>query len=220
MNKDKLSSWTLVASAILIIGSMVAINDPEFSPNIWSAIGAFILGLAFAFITWRLRVAVRKENEAAAEAVRRQQAEQAENAKRAREEQEERRKKERERFKVERFAVAGVTFKNNDGTDRQKILREILLNEDGFTNYEFSENEEDENPAIQVMTDIGCVGFIRKSDKEKVRKFYDRKVYSSWLSVELFESLEGEKIYRADVYMRMDREDPEEQWYFDELQKS
>jgi hypothetical protein len=40
------------------------------------------------------------------------------------------------------------------------------------------------------------------------------------LAVERFENDDGEKIYRADIVIGMDREDPEQQWYFDELPES
>ena len=67
------------------------------------------------------------------------------------------------------------------------------------------------------MTEFGCVGFIRRSDKAKVRKFFGRQTQSVYLSVELFESDDGEKIYRADVQITMKRGEPDQQWYFDDL---
>ena len=69
------------------------------------------------------------------------------------------------------------------------------------------------------MTDYGCVGYIRRSDKEEVRRFFDKKVYMKYLEVEHFTNDEGRSIYRADVVIRLDREDPEQRWYFDALQK-
>ena len=220
MNKDKLSSWTLVIAVILIVGGLIEINNPEFEPELWRAVFWFVIGIVFAVITWRLRVAVGRERDEAEAAARRQQADTAAEYKRQLDEREERIRKERERFQTVRFPVAGVTFKNEDGTDRQKILREIYLNEDGRTRYEFTEDDQEQDPGIRVTTDIGCVGFIRRSDKKKVRRFYGQNVYTSWLEVEHFVNDEGDKIYRADVCLRMDREDPGEQWFFNDLPES
>ena len=68
MNKDKLSSWTLVIAVIMTIGGAIQISSPEYEPDLLKAILTFCIGIAFAVITWRLRVAVRREREAAAEA--------------------------------------------------------------------------------------------------------------------------------------------------------
>ena len=103
---------------------------------------------------------------------------------------------------------------------RQKILREIAMNNDGSTEVEFREDTAlGDESAIEVLTEYGCVGFIRRSDKAKIRRFFDRKVRSSYLWVELFENEEGQKIYRADVNFVMHRDDPEQAWYFDDLPK-
>lgn len=222
MNKDKLSSWTLALSVILIVGGWASANNPDFQTTIAGSAGGFLLGVALAFVTWWLRASVRKEKEAAARAQREAEsaaeAQRAEQKARAAAEQEQRRK-ERERFVYLRFPVAGVTFKNEDGTERQKILREIQLNEDAVTDVFFDE-EEEKDGAIRVMTDTGCVGYIRRSDKEKVRRFFDHPVQGSQLETERFVNDDGEKIYRADVVIVMKRDEPEQQWYFDELQES
>ena len=132
-----------------------------------------------------------------------------------------RRQEDKRRFKRLRFPVAGVTFKNDDGTDRQKILREIALNDDGVAEVSFRENDElGEDSGIEVMTEYGCVGFVRRSDKAEIRRFFDRMAHSQHLGVELFENDDGQKIYRADVCITMDRDDPEQAWYFDELSES
>lgn len=61
MNKNTLSSITLVIAVFLIVGGLIEINAPAFEPNLWKAIGTFCLGIVFAVVTWRLRVAVKKE---------------------------------------------------------------------------------------------------------------------------------------------------------------
>lgn len=119
-----------------------------------------------------------------------------------------------ERFRRETFPVAGVTFQNEDGTERQKILKEIVLNQYGSCEVWFDENE-GEDAGIKVLTEFGCVGFIRRSDKAKIRKFFDKKVNTISLDAEQFENEDGEKIYRADVIVGMDKNDPEQAWYFE-----
>ena len=129
--------------------------------------------------------------------------------------------RDRQRFVRLSFPVAGVTFQNEDKTDRQQILREIALNEDGFCDVWFDEDEDlGEDSGIRVMTELGCVGFLRRSDKKEVHRFFDKMTHSRFLSVERFENDDGQRIYRADVCINMDREDPDQQWYFDELPKS
>ena len=122
------------------------------------------------------------------------------------------------RFVRLRFPVAGVTFQNEDKTDRQKILREIVLNNDGIAEVSFSENEKlGDDSGIEVITEYGCVGFVRRSDKAKIRRFFDKTTHSVFLSAERFENDEGQKIYRADVCINIDRDDPDQRWYFNDL---
>ena len=220
MNNSKTSSWTLAFSVIFILGGLAQINAREIGVPVYSGIGTLAIGLAFAVLTWRLRVKVKAE-QAAAEARRLAEQRRAEADRIAREKREAKLKEERDRFRYENFPVAGVTFKNEDGTDRQKILREIALNNDGFAAVSFEENEDlGEDSGISVMTEFGCVGFIRRSDKAKVRRFFGRQTQAIYLAVELFESDDGQKIYRADVQITMKRGDPDQQWYFDDLPES
>lgn len=225
MNKSILSSFTLALSVMMIIGGLVTMADPEFGTTVGMSAAGLAIGVALAVATWRLRVAVKKEDEAAAkirkekEDLYRQQVR--EEARLAREEEERRKKAERDRWAYETFPVAGVTFKNEDGSDRQKILREIALNDGGTTQVSFNEKEElGEDSGIEVVTEYGTVGFIRHRDKARMRKFFDRQTQTAYLSVERFESDDGQKIYRADVRIVMCRDDPEQAWYFDELSES
>lgn len=218
MNKNKLSSWTLVFAVICILGGIAQINSPQFAESIYTGFGTLAIGLGFAVATWRLRVAVGKERAAAAEQKRREQQQREEADRIAREEREAKRKAEQDRFRYETFPVAGVTFKNEDGTDRQKILREIALNNDGFAAVTFEENDDlGDDSGISVVTEFGCVGFIRRGDKARIRRFFDRQTQAIYLAIERFEDDEGQKIYRADVQITMKRGDPDQQWYFDDL---
>ena len=62
MNKNTLSSITLVIAVILILGGLIEINSPEFEPDLLKAVGTFGLGIVFAVATWALRRAVAKED--------------------------------------------------------------------------------------------------------------------------------------------------------------
>lgn len=217
MRKDKLSSLVLVLFILSLFGTVsVFMQYAEPSPLAYSI---FVVPVVLGVLLVKLRMDVRKDREAAARAAQQEKQAREDAQRRARELEEERRKVDRERFRHERFTVAGVTFKNEDGNDRQKILREIALNNDGRCEVWFNESEDlGEDSGISVLTELGCVGFIRRSDKTKVRRFFDKKAQVIYLSVEHFEADDGQKIYRADVVITMCRDDPDQAWYFDDLQ--
>ena len=220
MKKKKGWLWSLGAAIAFAMSTVMTLTSPIYDNMMmwWLPAG---LTVVFAALTVWLRSKAKKEEadyaarqRAAAEERQHQQ----EEMRRQDEAREAKVREIRDRFRFERFAVAGVTFKNDDGTDRQKILREIALNEGGSCSVWFDENEElGEESGISVLTESGQVGNIRRSDKKKIRRFFDHKVNTISLSVERFESDEGEKIYRADVVIGMDKNDPEQQWYFDDL---
>ncbi len=127
----------------------------------------------------------------------------------------------RKTFTEVRFPVAGVTFRNDDGTSRQKILREICDGDDfGTALGSLEEYDFEGEQAIRVVTADGCVGNIRKSDLKEVSKFLDHMVHHIDVEVETFENDDGEVIYRADVVLNLDPDDPEQRWFFDDLSKS
>lgn len=221
MNKNKLSSWTLVGFVIFLLAGLAQISEPQFGGSILTIVGSLAIAAVLGVMTWKLRVAVNAEQAAAAEQRRQEEQRKNEEARRLWEEREARIKAERDRFRYVSFPVAGVTFQNEDKTDRQKILREIALNDDGVTAVSFQEEDDlGEESAIRVMTEYGCVGFIRRSDKAKIRRFFDRQTQRICLAVERFEADDGQKIYRADVNITMCRDDPDQQWYFDDLPES
>ena len=227
MKKKNGWKWTLALTIWCGIGAFSILTSTNYDRFVqWPLPTAATV--VFAALTVWLRTKGKREAAAAARekadreaAAAREKADREAAARKSREEYEERLRKDRERFDRIRFPVAGVTFKNDDGMDRQKILREIALNEDGFVEVWFEEDEElGDESGIRVLTDYGCVGYVRRSDKTAIRRFFDRMTNSRILRVERFENDDGEKIYRADVCITMDREDPEQQWYFDDLHES
>ena len=215
--------WMLGIAIGCAVSAVMAFLDRQYEGDLfWTTplIGAVV----FAFLAYSMRKKAKAEEEAFADAARRKLEAMEEARKKEAQAKEARLAEEqarRNRFRHESFPVAGVTFKNEDKTDRQQILREIALNDDGSCAVAFEEDEEKgEDSAIRVMTEYGCVGHVRHNDKAKIRRFFDRKVNTMVLAVERFENDDGEKIYRADIVIGMDREDPEQQWYFDELSES
>lgn len=96
------------------------------------------------------------------------------------------------------FSVAGVTFDNDDGSSRQEILREICGGEEeGETEAWLEWYEYLGEDAYRVMTSCGCVGNVRKNDiHDAVIAIGASNVD---LNVELFETDDGRRIYRADL---------------------
>lgn len=121
-------------------------------------------------------------------------------------------------FRYLEFPVAGVTFSNEDGKSRQKILKKLCDGEEqGWESADLEECEYKGDPAIRVMTDEGSVGFIRSSDVKTVLRILESRVYSTNIDIETFEDEDEKTIYRCDVNLKVDRQDPGLQWYFDEL---
>lgn len=102
---------------------------------------------------------------------------------------------------VQVYAVAGVTFKNGDGTIRQKILRTA------FNEYEkeglpyictLSRYEYEGKPAIQVNINDQCIGNIRASDAPELLPRLDDIFYID-ADIEHFTDDDEKKVYRCDV---------------------
>ena len=106
-------------------------------------------------------------------------------------------------------ALAGVTFDNEDGTSRQKLLRDYMARKTDAT-MNLEEFEYKGEPAVRVLIDGQCVGNIPRSHVAEVLDVMDR-LENAHLDVEIFypEDAEddeedrarrrGEKIYRADL---------------------
>lgn len=99
--------------------------------------------------------------------------------------------------------VAGVTFDNEDGTDRQYILRQYVENgsTDAITLVKSSYKG---NDAVDVMCGGFCVGKIPKNVVADVVNVIDR-VSSVIMDVGTFENDEGDEIYRADLTIVYDK---------------
>lgn len=215
MKKNHGWIWLLVGAVWVTLGTVSVMSSPQYDVQArwpFAAVAAALLYAAAFFV----RKMVQKDD--AENAARWQAA--ADEKQREYNKLQARLRAFREQHPEYRYAVAGVTFKNEDGTDRQKILQEMSFNEPSDNDVWFEEDEDQGGGSgIRVLTDYGCVGYIRRSDKETARRFFENKVWYKYLNVEQFTNDEGRSIYRADVVFVMDREDPEQRWYFDALQK-
>ena len=112
-------------------------------------------------------------------------------------------------YEVFYFDVAGVTFDNDDGKSRQKILRAICDGDKyGRADAELVAYTYEGEPAFRVMTDEGCVGNIRRKDIAEVQSLLDRKVHSIVVSAEQYEDDNDRKKYSADVEIKVMKKDP------------
>lgn len=122
-----------------------------------------------------------------------------EKQKREEEELAEKRKRYAETHMRVEFAVAGVTFKNDDGTSRQSILKR--MSKEDFVVTSLGEFEYEGSPAVAVLLDDERIGSVPgKSLPDVLPLFTEGKKLSSITSdIEDFEDEDGKKIYRCDV---------------------
>ena len=102
--------------------------------------------------------------------------------------------------------VAGVTFKNEDGSKRQAYLKEAFANE-SIGAVSFQEYEHEGKPAVHILFDGMCVGNIPAPNVEEFLGVKDR-IESANIFVNRFspddEDESGRRkeiIYRADLYI-------------------
>lgn len=98
-------------------------------------------------------------------------------------------------------SLAGVTFKNDDGSSRQKILAEV---EDKSVPVTLEAYKYEGNDAVRVLLDGDCVGNVPAKLVKKVISILDQ-VTEAWISVEGFIPEDGnsrKEIYRADLAIR------------------
>lgn len=97
------------------------------------------------------------------------------------------------------LAVAGVTFKNDDGSSRQRILKQIAESSSYTDSTAYLERYLFEGEdAISVSTVLGMVGNIRRTDVQKVLPIIEGG-YIARIYPETFEDENDKLVYRADV---------------------
>lgn len=96
--------------------------------------------------------------------------------------------------------VAGVTFDNEDGTSRQRILKKFLR-ENGYDAGEeatLQQYEYNGKPAVYVLLDGQIIGNVPKTHTAEVIRIIDRVEFAA-VHVRRFRSDEGKQIYNADL---------------------
>lgn len=101
--------------------------------------------------------------------------------------------------------VAGVTFKNEDGTERQRILKDLYINDDAeyIELKPYTYNGED---AVSVIVNGSCIGNLPKYRIKEYEDIADR-IERARVDVSVFtpdedfedEYVKPERIYRADL---------------------
>lgn len=209
---------------LLLCGSVVFLSTAFGVGLFFLAAGSIITGKAMTDRKYQEKTAAPPPEPQPVPQMSEAELRQREREERARqwwEEQKAARARDAARFVRKHFPVAGVTFKNDDGSSRQKILRGFYDKETGISTADcwLEEYEYEGEPAVRVMTFEGCVGNIRRSDLSEVREYFDHDVSRMYLNVETFEDDDDRTIYRADVCISFARDDPKDRWYFDALQE-
>lgn len=99
--------------------------------------------------------------------------------------------------------AAGVTFKNDDGVSRQRLLKDIYAT-GVFEKVKLVTYEYNGEPAIRIMTSVGCVGNIPANDVESVLAVYER-INECVLYPDVFENDDDETVYRADIRIEYEK---------------
>lgn len=100
------------------------------------------------------------------------------------------------------FPVAGVTYKNDDGSSRQQILEDLCEGKkSNLVSAQLEKYEYDGNPAVRVLTELGCVGNIRRQYVEDVLEALEAEGSDISLQISYFFNEEGKKIYRGVVFI-------------------
>lgn len=99
-------------------------------------------------------------------------------------------------------SVSGVTFDNDDGSDRQKILRALLNDpEEDSPDVTFVQYIYKKKPALYVMCGDKCVGNVPAEYVEDVLPILDR-IELAYITPDKFKNDDGVTIYRADLHIQ------------------
>ena len=205
---------------LLICGAVAFLNGAFGVGLFFLAAGSIITGKAMTDRKYQEKTAAPPPESQPVPQMSEAELRQREREERARqwwEEQKTARARDAARFVRKHFPVAGVTFKNDDGSSRQKILKDFLAVDISVTPCILEEYEYEGEPAVRVITCDGCVGNIRASDVDEVLEYSNHDVSQPSLSIEKFKNEAGKTIYRADVCISFDREAEKDRWFFDAL---
>lgn len=200
MNKSKLSSVMLVLFVLSAFGAVSTFM--EYAEPTPLAYALFIWPVIFGVITWRLRVAVRREQAPASERKHQDQQTGAVNDYATPQKSSGAVVRATSSVVTGRtFSVAGVTFNNDDGSSRQEILRDLFDGPlEGETDCWFEPFLYQGEMALRVKIGDKCVGNVRKSDVQTVIDCIKSSETGATLQTDFFENDDGEEVFRADYW--------------------
>ena len=202
---------SIVAAYSFLNGIIAMFPRNVDEPRSWFA-GIFS-GIVFALIALAIKRRNEKEKAAYDKAVsahiaKQQEKEAAEKERiETYERQKAARKAEHDKYLWASYPVAGVTFRNSDGTSRQRILKDICMGDEyGSSSAWLEQYEYQGEDAIRVITDEGTVGNIQRRHVSELLPLFDNAPDIMRVDAELFENDEGKKIYRADLVLGLLKE--------------
>ena len=95
--------------------------------------------------------------------------------------------------------VAGVTFNNDDGTSRQKILAKCLAN--GKNKAKFVKYNFDGEKAIRIITEYGCIGNIPREEIQNILAKVDL-MEDITLDIKTFKDDTGKKTFYSNIIIK------------------
>lgn len=101
--------------------------------------------------------------------------------------------------KMHVFKVKGVTFDNDNGESRQRILKQAIDSDEWESKLNAVEFEG--IPAIEVLLDDKQIGYIGKNEVAEVMALLEN-AQMVYVDIEDFEDDDGKTIYRADVVIK------------------
>jgi hypothetical protein len=188
MNPPKSSIVLWVVAGVVLLSAFTVLPD----------IGTFAACLVVALILAGVGYFICLKHKAAAQEAARAQVE----AARMQAEREMRAAEYRAKHGELRISVVGVTFDNDDGSSRQRILKAIYqennLGINATADATLERYEYKGKPAVRVLVDERCIGNIGRDDLPQVLSVLDRVEQVS-ADIEHFANDDDEKIYRADL---------------------
>ena len=189
----KLKMWHRVLIIVVLLS--VLFELAEYSLNFFGSLLAFIVVvLLLAFIILCIKYKAPKQEKPKAV----KQSAPAKPDKKSKVDVDEAKRKWEEKHAQFETRVAGVTFRNDDGTSRQKYLKQAYNSDDVF-DVDLESYEYEGKPAIRVLLEGNCVGNIPANNVDEVLEYMkcltDVDIYPDCFTDEET----GKDVYRADL---------------------
>lgn len=196
MKKSSIVLWGV--AVLFLIVSFSFLPEKQIGEFFTGMVIACVLAVVGIYLQRKYKAAIQKEEKVKAELAKIAVQKEAEAETQRQAEEAQKREFEEKHGKL-LIPVAGVTFKNDDGSNRQQILKSIYQESEGMIEgCSLEQYEYKGSPAIKISVEYDCIGNVRKEDVEKVLEIWERIEYVG-VYVEPFENEENKKVYRADL---------------------